>query len=102
MDCIGKSRSFKDKYETEMKNKNFHGYHIAKYGSMINGLGSQESSDLDLTILVDDLSMNHEEILKDVKAIIMKHGGEIQVQNAKDPSKKKKVPRYMILIGTPR
>jgi hypothetical protein len=32
---------------------------------------------LDLTILVDDLSMNHEEILKDLKAIIMKHGGEI-------------------------
>jgi hypothetical protein len=34
-----------------------------------------QSSDLDLTIIVDDLQLCHEEILRNIKAIINKYGG---------------------------
>ena len=43
------------------------------------------SSDLDLTIIVDDLQICHEDILRNLKAIINKYGGETPVKNYKNP-----------------
>ena len=59
----------------DQKEKGFQGYKILKYGSTVNGLGNMQSSDLDLTIIVDDLQLCHEEILRNIKAIINKYGG---------------------------
>ena len=44
--------------------KGFQGYKFVKYGSTVNGLGNMQSSDMDLTIIVDDLSLSHDEILR--------------------------------------
>jgi hypothetical protein len=36
-----------------------------------------QSSDMDLTIIVDDFHISHEDVLKSLKAIINKYGEEI-------------------------
>jgi len=56
-----------------------------------------QSSDLDLTIIVDDLQLCHEEILRNIKAIINKYGGQTSVKNYKNPQKMKMIPRYLVL-----
>ena len=43
----------------------------------MNGLGNMQSSDMDLTIIIDDFHIPHDEILKSLKTIINKHGEEI-------------------------
>lgn len=40
-------------------------YDIRMFGSAINGLMSK-SSDLDLTVLFDNINLNHEELLFDI------------------------------------
>ena len=79
------SHSFYKKYDVDQKEKGFRGYKIAKYGSTVNGLGNMQSSDLDLTIIVDDLQLCHEDILRNLKAIINKYGGDTSVKNYKNP-----------------
>lgn len=38
--------------------------YLAVYGSTVNSLATQTDSDLDLTLLVDGVSVNHETILR--------------------------------------
>lgn len=46
------------------------GYQILKYGSTVNGLTS-ESSDLDLTILINQFDIEHEVVLAMLKEALL-------------------------------
>ena len=82
--CLNKSKSFQKKY-CETKN---HKYSLQIFGSNINGLASNESSDLDLTILISDYNISHKILLWDVMSVLKKY------QDGKD--------RYKFQQGMPR
>ena len=42
-------------------------FELLKYGSTVNGLALRGDSDLDLTIIIDDLEINHIDILNSIK-----------------------------------
>ena len=48
-----RSNSFQNKYKTELEAKGCMGYELIKYGSTVNGLATTQSSDLDLTFLIE-------------------------------------------------
>lgn len=45
---------------------------LLKYGSTVNGLALRGDSDLDLTIIIDNLNINHNEILSRLRKAIFK------------------------------
>ena len=47
-----------------------------KYGSIINGLCSKNSSDLDLTLIINDFAISHDTALICVKMALAKHESE--------------------------
>lgn len=49
------------------------GYSILKYGSTINGMHSRRSSDIDLTIVINDYRLHHDRILEDVMKALKKY-----------------------------
>ena len=48
-------------------------FQLLKYGSTVNGLAQRGDADLDLTIMINDLKIDHEEVLKKAGKIIKKH-----------------------------
>ena len=44
-----------------------------KYGSSVNGFQSKHSSDLDITIIIDDKDLNHYDLLDDIMQAVMEH-----------------------------
>ena len=54
------------------------------YGSAVNGMLVSSSSDLDLTILVDDYDVDQKELLGDVKRVLLEKKGDMF-----------KIPNYM-------
>jgi hypothetical protein len=58
--CLQYSNEFQKKYRDSF---------FIKYGSSINGLLTRRSSDLDLTLIVQDFDLMHEDILREMKAV---------------------------------
>ena len=48
-------------------------YALMVYGSTINGLARNGSSDLDLTFIVQSNNNSHEDMLNDIKEVVKKH-----------------------------
>lgn len=60
------SKSFNTKYNS---------YTIAQYGSRVNGLCNNSTSDLDLTFIIKDYEIDHSRILGDILTVLNKYGG---------------------------
>ena len=48
------------------------------FGSAVNGL-MNKGSDLDLTVLYDDINLDHHEFLLNIATVLHKKGGKIEV-----------------------
>jgi len=80
-DTLSRSASFQKKYVTEPKEKfgeEFPGYEIWMFGSAVNGL-MNKGSDLDLTVLYDDINLDHRQFLREIAAVLHKKGGKVEV-----------------------
>ena len=47
------------KYEDKLKEKGYKGYKLLKFGSSVNSSYKSESSDIDITFIIDDLTISH-------------------------------------------
>lgn len=68
------SQSFQKKFYHERIENKLHPYEVVMYGSCVNGLNSKQSSDLDLTIIYNDLEYSHEDFLNQVNNVVRKYG----------------------------
>ena len=64
------------------------------FGSAVNGLMSKES-DLDLTVVIDDSSLDHQEFLRHIATVLCKKADMIEVDG-------KKIRRYHVAKDMPR
>ena len=58
---------------TQQVYEGFKGYSLIKYGSAVNGTIAKDSSDLDLTIIVDNQILSHQKLLAGMKVVFEKH-----------------------------
>ena len=47
-------------------------YELYAYGSSQNGLATNTSSDLDLTIVIPDLQISHQKVLEDIVLVLQR------------------------------
>lgn len=87
-ECLEKSPSFTRKYRDRLRSCDREGYKLELYGSTVSGLCNKHSSDLDVTIIIDDFSENHQIILMDMKNVFKKYAN---IEG-----------RYLIAEGMPR